>query len=129
MQDLQQKLKQQKLKNNKFLNGKFLISRFSYFTFLSIIYIKSWFFYTKFSIFLQKLHCLHKYAIIKNEGGILLKEYGIYIRQGSGTPYMIHIFDNLDNAKIKLYDMISLDEERLNPYFVDNDFFENRYDI
>lgn len=59
----------------------------------------------------------------------MLKEYGIYIRQGSGTPYMIHIFDNLDNAKIKLYDMISLDEERLNPYFVDNDFFENRYDI
>ena len=58
-----------------------------------------------------------------------MKEYGIYIRQGSGTPYMIHIFDNLDNAKIKLYDMISLDEERLNPYFVDNDFFENRYDI
>lgn len=56
-----------------------------------------------------------------------MKEYGIYIRQGSGTPYMIHFFDNIDSAKLKLYEMIHLEEERQRPYFVDNDFFDNKY--
>lgn len=56
-----------------------------------------------------------------------MKEYGIYIRQGSGTPYMIHIFNNIDSAKIKLYEMIQLEEERQRPYFVDNDFYNNKY--
>lgn len=58
-----------------------------------------------------------------------MKEYGIYIREGSGTPYMIHIFNNIDSAKIKLYDMVQLEEERQRPYFVDNDFFFNKYNI
>ncbi len=48
-----------------------------------------------------------------------MKEYGIYIRQYSGTPYMIHIYDNITSAKLKLYEMIQLDEERQKPYFVD----------
>ena len=56
-----------------------------------------------------------------------MKQYGIYIRQGSGTPYMIHFFSDITSAKIKLYDMIQLEEERQRPYFVDNDFFENKY--
>lgn len=56
-----------------------------------------------------------------------MKEYGIYIRHGSGTPYMIHIYNNINNAKQKLYEMIELDEEREKPYFVDNDFFYNKY--
>lgn len=58
-----------------------------------------------------------------------MKEYGIYIRKGSGTPYMIHFFDNIESAKIKLYEMIKLEEERQRPYFVDNDFFNNKYNI
>ncbi len=58
-----------------------------------------------------------------------MKEYGIYIRKGSGTPYMIHFFDNIESAKIKLYEMIKLEEERQRPYFVDNDFFDNKYNI
>ena len=58
-----------------------------------------------------------------------MKEYGIYIRQGSGKPYMIHIYDNFFSAKIKLYDMICLDEERQRPYYVDNDFFDNKYNF
>lgn len=61
------------------------------------------------------------------KGGIILKEYGIYIRNGSGTPYMIHIYNNIYSAKSKLYEMIELDEERHRPYFVDNDFFSNKY--
>lgn len=58
-----------------------------------------------------------------------MKEYGIYIKQGTGTPYMIHFFNNINNAKAKLYEMIELDEEREKPYFVDNDFFDNKYKI
>lgn len=58
-----------------------------------------------------------------------MKEYGIYIKQGTGTPYMIHFFNNINSAKSKLYEMIELDEERAKPYFVDNDFFNNKYHI
>lgn len=58
-----------------------------------------------------------------------MKEYSIYIRKGSGTPYMIHFFNNIDSAKIKLYEMIQLEEERQRPYFVDNDFFDNKYNM
>ena len=58
-----------------------------------------------------------------------MKEYGIYIKQGTGTPYMIHFFNNINKAKAKLYEMIELDEEREKPYFVDNDFFDNKYKI
>lgn len=58
-----------------------------------------------------------------------MKEYGIYIRQGAGTPYMIHFFDNIDSAKLKVYEMILLEEERGRPYFVDNDYFENKYTL
>lgn len=56
-----------------------------------------------------------------------MKEYGIYIRQGSGTPYMIHFFNDIISAKLKLYEMIQIEEERQRPYFVDNDFFDNKY--
>lgn len=58
-----------------------------------------------------------------------MKQYGIYIRQGSGTPYMIHFYDNIYSAKQKLYEMIQLEEERQRPYFVDNDFFDNKYSL
>ena len=57
------------------------------------------------------------------------KEYGIYIRQGQGKPYMLKIFNDIDIAKIMLYEMISLEEERERPYFVDNDFYNNKYNI
>lgn len=42
---------------------------------------------------------------------------------------MIHIFNNIDSAKIKLFEMIELENERERPYFVDNDFFNNKYNI
>ena len=56
-----------------------------------------------------------------------MKQYGIYIRCNGGIPYMIHFYDNINDAKIHLYDMINLEEERGRPYFVDNDFFNNKY--
>lgn len=58
-----------------------------------------------------------------------MKQYGIYIRQGSAAPYMIHFYDNIISAKQKLYEMVQLEEERQRPYFVDNDFFSNRYSL
>ena len=58
-----------------------------------------------------------------------MKEFAIYIRQGSGTPYMIHFYNNINSAKQKLYEMIQLEEERDRPYFVDNDFFDNKHNI
>lgn len=57
------------------------------------------------------------------------KEFCIYTRYGNGKPFVIHYFDNILNAKLKLYEMISLNEERGRAYFVDNDFFENKYSI
>ena len=56
-----------------------------------------------------------------------MKEYGIYIRCNGGTPYMIHFFDNILSAKQKLFEMIQIEEDRGRPYFVDNDFFNNKY--
>lgn len=40
---------------------------------------------------------------------------------------MIHFFNNIDSAKLKLYEMVQLEIDRARPYFVDNDFFDNQY--
>ena len=48
-------------------------------------------------------------------------------RHGSGNPFILHSFNNINSAKLKLYDIIGLEEERGRPYFVDNDFFNNKY--
>lgn len=40
---------------------------------------------------------------------------------------MIHFFNSIDSAKLKLYDIIATEEERGRPYFVDNDFYKNKY--
>ena len=51
-----------------------------------------------------------------------MKEYCIYCIWNGGTPFILHTFKNIDSAKAKLFEMISLEEERERPYFVDNDF-------
>lgn len=56
-----------------------------------------------------------------------MKEYCILIKNKNGFPYILDTFDNIDTAKLKLIDMISLEEERSRFYFVDNDFFNNKY--
>ena len=56
-----------------------------------------------------------------------MKEYGIYIKNGNGTPYMIDFYKNIDSAKFAVFDIVSLEEERGRQYFVDNDFFYNKY--
>ena len=56
-----------------------------------------------------------------------MKEYVIYHRHGSGKPYTLNTYKTIDSAKMKLYDIVSLEDERQRPYFVDNDFFNNKY--
>ena len=56
-----------------------------------------------------------------------MKEYVIYIRCGSGSPYFTNTFDSFDKALDRLHSIISLEEERNRPYYVDNDFFNNIY--
>ena len=66
--------------------------------------------------------------LIRNEG-VFLKEYSIYQRHGTGTPFMIHFFNNIMDAKLKLYDIIRIEEESNRPYYIDNDFFDNKYNF
>ena len=56
-----------------------------------------------------------------------MKEYGIYIKNGNGSPYMIDFHKSIESAKFAVYDIISLEEKRGRQYFVDNDYFENKY--
>ncbi len=42
---------------------------------------------------------------------------------------MIHIYNNIDSTKLMLYEMITLEEERRRPYYVDNDFYKNKYGL
>ena len=42
-------------------------------------------------------------------------------------PDVLETFDNIDVAKISLYNIVSLEEERGRTYYVDNDFFNNKY--
>lgn len=56
-----------------------------------------------------------------------MKEYGIYTRHGDAKPFMVHVYNNLTQCKVVLYNIISDYEERGREYFVDNDFFNNKY--
>jgi len=58
-----------------------------------------------------------------------MKEYCIYIRQGNGRPYRIKHYDTLTEARRVLLEMVQYEEERENPYYVDNDFFSNNYSL
>ena len=57
------------------------------------------------------------------------QEYSILCIYNRGIPFILDTFDNIEVAKLKLYDMIQLEEERKRVYFVDNDFFDNKYQI
>lgn len=57
----------------------------------------------------------------------LFKEYTIFCICNGGRPYNLHTYNNLTEAKLKLYDIISLEKDRNRPYYVHNDFFKNEY--
>lgn len=56
-----------------------------------------------------------------------MKEYCIYCIWNGGTPFIQGTYKTLERAKACLFEMISLEEERGRLYFVDNDFFDNKY--
>lgn len=56
-----------------------------------------------------------------------MKEYCIYIRQGSGMPYVLKTYPDIVSAKKAILNLVSFEEERNRMYFVDNDFFYNKY--
>lgn len=56
-----------------------------------------------------------------------MKEYCIYCIWNGGKPFIQGTYKTLERAKDCLYDMISLEEERGRQYFVDNDFYQNKY--
>ena len=57
-----------------------------------------------------------------------MREYCIYCPNiSSGKTFILETFDNIDVAKISLYNIVSLEEERGRTYYVDNDFFNNKY--
>ena len=58
-----------------------------------------------------------------------MKEYTIYFRNGSAKPYTLSTYKSLESAKIKLYDIIQTEIERKRPFYVDNDFFDNKYNL
>lgn len=58
-----------------------------------------------------------------------MKEYTIYCRHGNAKPYTLGVYKTFESAKLKLYDIVSLEIERKRPFFVDNDFFDNKYNL
>ena len=56
-----------------------------------------------------------------------MKEYCIYVRQGSGTPYILKTYPDIISAKRCIQRLVDLEEERNRMYFVDNDYFYNKY--
>ena len=62
-----------------------------------------------------------------NNSNYSSKEYTIFITCKGGIPYSLLTYNNLFEAKQKLYEMINLERERRRPYYVFNDFYENEY--
>lgn len=56
-----------------------------------------------------------------------MKEYSIFIKQGSGTPYFLNSYSNIHLAKRAIYNLVNAEEKRNRMYYVDNDFFNNKY--
>jgi len=56
-----------------------------------------------------------------------MKEYCIYVRQGSGIPYILRTYPDIISAKRAVDRLVGYEEERNKMYFVDNDYFYNKY--
>ena len=57
----------------------------------------------------------------------LKKEFCIYIKNGRGSPYTIGTYNSFREAFIALNNMLGLEQERNRFYYVDNDFYDNKY--
>lgn len=56
-----------------------------------------------------------------------MKEYSILIRNGGARPYILGTYPDILKAKHAIDNLVSFEEERLKPYYIDNDFFDNKH--
>lgn len=56
-----------------------------------------------------------------------MKEYSILIRHGSGRPYILGTYLDAISVKHAVQNLADYEEKRNRMYFVDNDFFCNKY--
>lgn len=59
--------------------------------------------------------------------GVHIKEYCLYCIYRSGKPFILNTYSDFISAKFHLYDIINTEEERNRIYYVDNNFFNNKY--
>ena len=55
------------------------------------------------------------------------KEFCIYTRNGQGSPYIISSYSCFQDAFLALNSMVGIEQERGRFYYVDNDFYNNKY--
>ena len=58
-----------------------------------------------------------------------MKEYCIYIKHGSASPFRMFPYLTYELAKQALLNMISDFEYRGKIYYIDNDFYENKFPL
>lgn len=56
-----------------------------------------------------------------------MKEYSILIICNGGYPYILGSYETFSSAKTALMNMISDFDYRKKIYYIDNDFFDNKY--
>ena len=56
-----------------------------------------------------------------------MKEYSILVRQGSGSAYLLQTYSDVLSVKRAIANLVEFEESRNRMYFVDNDFFNNKY--
>lgn len=58
-----------------------------------------------------------------------MKEYTLYLRHGNAKPFMLSYYKTFEGAKADLMAKVQLEIERGRPFYVDNDFFDNKYNL
>lgn len=57
------------------------------------------------------------------------KEFCIYVRNGQGKPYILSSYSSFREAFIALNNIIDYEKERGRIFYVDNDFYDNKYPL
>lgn len=73
------------------------------------------------------MQCLHNCVIIFL-GVLLIKEYCIEVMHGRGEPYLVQSYKSVRDAKIALDNMLVIYSNRRKTFYVDNDFFNNKFE-
>ena len=58
-----------------------------------------------------------------------MKEYSLICSFGNRKPFILDTFYSLDQAIAKIYEITNMDSEKNKIFYVDNDFFENKYPL